>query len=266
MPEMETKQPEKTDGQQTSGSASGASAAEKKEPQTTGAGGSNGTEKRQDNREAEKNRTFFQARREKKASLEERMEKLSEQVTKALETREAPQKQGGRKSILDVEDPDEHLDQRYGSPLEEIKKEVAELKALHAAREQEARSHAQLNAEESILTRKHFQDPRFTEEAMANWNNSPELQAIGKVYPDKALELNYLATCKKMGVTPDLGTDTALGGHASGGRPVLGRRVENGERSFAEWKAYVSQADRGSDEYTKRTQEMKQAVSEGRVK
>lgn len=266
MPETEQKQPETTGGQQTAGSASGESAPEKKQQQTTGAEGSSGTEKRSDNREVEKKRGFFAARQERKASLEERIGQLQEQVSKLVDTREVPQKQGGRKSILDVEDPDEHLDQRFGNPLDEVKREIAELKALNAHREQEARSQAQLTAEESILTRKHFQDPRFTEEAMTNWNSSPELQAIGKVYPDKALELNYLATCKKLGVTPDLGTDTALGGRSSGGRPVLGRTNDNGEKTFAQWKAYVASVDRGTDEYTKRTNEMKQAVAEGRIK
>ena len=265
MPDTETK-PEMKDGQQGAGSASGDSATEKKETPLAGAERSSGAEKRTDKREAEKKRTFFQARQERKQSLEEQIKALGEKIESLTGTREVTQRTDGRKSILDVEDPDEHLDHRYGAPLQELKREIAELKAQRQSEELQARSQAQLRAEESILTRKHFQDPRFTEEVKAIWENSPGLQAMAQTLPDEALEAAYIKACRKMGVTPDLGTENSLGGRASGGRPVVQRSAEGGERSFEEWKQYLGAAERGSEEFSKRYQEMQQAVKEGRVK
>lgn len=266
MPDTETKTPGTKDGAPPAGAVAGGSAPEKKETPPTGAEGSSGAEKRPDNHEVEKKRSFFQARQERKQSLEEQIRALGEKIESLTGTREVPQRSDGRKSILDVEDPDEHLDQRYGNPLAEIKREIAELKAQKTSEELEARRQAQLKAEESILTRKHFQDPRFTEEVMAIWQNSPGLQGMAQTLPDEALEVAYIRACKKMGVTPDLGGEETFGGRASGGRPVAQRSAQSGERSFDEWKQYLNSAERGSDEHSKRYREMQQAVKEGRVK
>lgn len=259
MPETETK-PEIKDGKQPAGAAAGDSAPEKKETQSSGAAGSSGTEKRTDSREPEKKRTFFEKRQERKQSLQEQLASLQQEITSLKQSRQSPASDG-RKSILDVEDPDAYLDDRFDG----LRKDIEEVKSFKQELQEERKFALKYQAEEYLLTRKHSDDPEFCEEIRNRLQGDPSLRAMSEFDPMRAARSAYIEVCEARGIAPDLSSPSPAG-RAAGPKPTTTRSVNTEDRSFNEWQVYVRAAEAGSGEHAKRLNEMRQAQKEGRIK
>ena len=259
MPETEVK-PETKDGQQAPGPASTASAPEKKDPHETGASEVERAEKLTDNREVEKKRTFFQARQERKESLAEQIASLQADIKSLKETRESP-RSDGRKSILDAEDPVAYLDGRFDT----LKKDIEEVKSFKKALEDDRKGALRYQAEEYLLSRKHLEDPQFGEEIRNRLHTDPSLAVMSEFDPIRAAKSAYIETCEARGIAPDLAPQS-LPGRAAGPRPTVTRSVDKEDRSFGEWQNYIRQAQAGSEDHVKRSNEMRQAIKEGKIK
>lgn len=259
MPETDVK-PEEKDGKQPAGDAAGGSATEKKEVPPAGAAGSSGTEKRTDSRELEKKTAFFEKRQERKHSLEDKIAMLQQEM-QTLKASRTPSASDGRKSILEAEDPDAYLDGRFDG----LKQDIDEIKSFKQALEGERRSALRNQADEYLLSRKHLEDPLFSEEIRNRLHTDPSLVAMSEFDPMRAAKAAYMETCEAKGVTPDFAAPS-LAGRASGPRPTITRSVTVEERSFAGWKAYLGAAQKGTEEYDKRRAEMQKASDEGKIK
>lgn len=169
-----------------------------------------------------------------------------------------------------LDDPEKWAEERDNRLLQRWEKQQAEMKAqAEAAAQYRQKSE---NAANLLLTRSHLKEDKA---ALADVLKliETELADVADVNPGSAAELAYIKWCGSKGIMPDLPGFVSAGFNATKGaasNQVPPSAPGSGPRIFAkgEVKKYLDEVDPGKDfdEFQRRSEEVKKAYAEGRVK